>query len=140
MEVVVGQYFNETDVSLEATYTELDDYDIAIPVGTNTDEINYSMSGAKFIAAKHFIFTPKMYMNVKGGLIYWQEDKKTVTKNQSNAIVSSTSEKNNGTNVYLGLGYSYSLTKESRVNVVVERFETDHADFTNALVGIIFSM
>jgi hypothetical protein len=59
MEVVVGQYFNETDVSLEATYTELDDYDIAIPIGTNTDEINYSMSGAKFIAAKHFISRQK---------------------------------------------------------------------------------
>ena len=139
-EVVLGQYYNETDVAFEAAYVELDQYEITKAVGTSSLQTSYDISGLKLVAAKHFIFTPRLYMNVKGGLIYWQEDTENITKDQLGAVTGMITNKDNGFNVYLGLGYSYSLTKESRVNFTIERFNTKNGEFANALVGVIFSL
>ena len=139
-EVVLGQYYNETDVAFEVAYTDLDKYDITKAVGTSSEQTSFDMSGLKLIAAKHFIFTPEMYMNIKGGVVYWREDTETITKDQAGTITNAITGEDKGFSVYLGLGYSYSLTKESRVNLTIERFDTENGEFTNALVGVIFSL
>lgn len=140
MEVMLGQYSNKTDVAFEAAYVELNQYEVSKPVGTSTEQTNYDISGLKLMAAKHFIFTPKLYMNVKGGLIYWQEDTEVITKDQNGSITNKNTRKDTGSSVYLGLGYSYAITDDARANFLVEKFKTGHGDFTNAMLGIMFSL
>lgn len=139
-EVVAGQYFNESDVAFEVAYTELDQYDVSRKIGTSTEETNYDIKGLKLIAAKHFIFNPDWYMSIKGGAIYCLEETETVTKDQTGTTTNSIDDKDRGFNIYIGLGYSYSMTKESRVNLTIERFNTGNGEFANALLGVIFSL
>ena len=137
-EVLLGQYYNESDFAFEAAYTELDKYNIKTTAGSSSTDTEYDIKGLKFLANKNFLYTPTWYMNVKGGLIYWQEDTTTTIKNA--ATETKTDDTNRGTSIYVGLGYSYSMTKDSRVNLTIERFNTDNAKFADVVLGIIFSL
>jgi len=137
-EVLLGQYFNESDMAFEAAYTELDKYNIKKTTGSSSTDTEYDIKGLKFLAVKHFLYTPTWYMNVKGGLIYWQEDTTTAVKNAT--TTTKTDDTNRGTSIYVGLGYSYSMTEDSRVNLTIERFNTDNAKFADVVLGIIFSL
>jgi len=138
-EAVIGQYSNKSDVSFEGAYVEMDDYDVFTPSGTNTVQSNYKINALKLIAAKHLIYTPKWYMNIKAGFVYWREEIDIKTRNTSGNLISWTGSEKTGGSIYVGLGYSYALSSDTRVNLTVERFETKNAEFANALIGAIFS-
>lgn len=140
MEISIGQYFNNLDVSFEVAYADLDKYDLTKPITDGSETTKYDISGVKFIAAKHLRFTNTMYASIRGGAIYWREEREKTTFDQGGAVTSELKDKESGTSIYLGLGYGFSITPEARLNITVEAFKTDNIEFGNALLGIIFSI
>jgi len=139
-EISLGQYYNNIDVSFEVAYADLGDYDLTKPISNGQETINYDVSGVKFFAAKHLRFSNSMYASIRGGGIYWREETETTTFDQSGTITSNVNDKDSGVSIYLGLGYGFSITPETRLNIIVEAFKTGDIDFGNAMLGIIFSI
>lgn len=140
MEISIGQYFNNLDVSFEVAYAELDNYELTKSITDGKETSKFDISAVKFVAAKHLIFSKTIYASLRGGAIYWREEREKTTFDLGGAVTSELQDKESGVNIYLGLGYAISITPETRLNITVETFKTENTEFANALLGIIFSI
>ena len=141
-QIAVSQYFPKDQTIFSLTYVELDQYEHSTPIENNIETLtNYDVNGLILSAGKYYEISRDIYLTARLGLIHWQESQaieSTDSTDAENPVTTQRDDEISGNSVYISGGMSFSINDHSRIDLQVERYETDNVSFNNTLVGISF--
>jgi hypothetical protein len=138
--ISLGQYI-EPLISIELGYIEFSEIDTTATSTTgDITTATYGTTGLKLVLTKYFDIRNKFLVSVHGGVIQLNEIIKSTTRDNTDAIISSSGDRTSENKIYLGLGLAYRLQQNAIIRLTHERFSTDLQEFRNTYLSVQYDL